>query len=232
MGAVVMPRNKHPEETRQKIIQAAMKTFQENGYEQSTILDIVGNMDGLTRGAFYHHFKSKEETLNAILDIVFYETNPFEKVLSEKGLNGLEKLRKAIKMNISAIDDEYKHIRIASASLLNSPQFFTEQMHFNAMLSRKYIQPLIEEGVADGSIKVKNPGLVAELTIILFNFWLMPVIFDGDAEYMGSKAELSNEILTNLGLSLFDDEFEELGEKYINILANELNPNKKLYPKG
>ena len=227
-----MPRNKYPGETRQKIIQAATKTFNENGYEQSTILDIVGNMEGLTRGAFYHHFKSKEEVLNAITDIIFYETNPFEKVRNEKGLNGLQRLRKAIKMNITSIDDEYKHLRIASVSLLESPQFFAEQMHFNTMLSRKYIQPLIEEGVADGSIKVENPQLIAELTIILFNFWLMPVIFGGNAKYMESKADLSNEILTNLGLPLFDDEFEELGTKYIDTLANELNPNKKTYPDG
>ena len=56
-----MSRNKYPEETEQIILDAALKLFIENGYEQTTILDIVDKMGGLTRGAFYHHFKTKEE---------------------------------------------------------------------------------------------------------------------------------------------------------------------------
>ena len=55
-----MPRNKYPEETVQKILDVSMKLFLEKGYEETTILDIVGELGGLTRGAFYHHFKSKE----------------------------------------------------------------------------------------------------------------------------------------------------------------------------
>ena len=48
-----MPRNKYPEETVQKILDVSMKLFLEKGYEETTILDIVGELGGLTRGAFY-----------------------------------------------------------------------------------------------------------------------------------------------------------------------------------
>ena len=53
-----MPRNKYPEETVQKILDVSLKLFLEKGYEETTVLDIVDNLEGLTRGAFYHHFKS------------------------------------------------------------------------------------------------------------------------------------------------------------------------------
>ena len=53
-----MPRNKYPEETVQKILDASLKLFLEKGYEETTVLDIISEMGGLTRGAFYHHFKS------------------------------------------------------------------------------------------------------------------------------------------------------------------------------
>ena len=219
-----MPRSKYPEATRQKILEAGVKTFQEKGYEQATILDIVSNMEGLTRGAFYHHFKSKEEVLNAITDKLFHEQNPFELVRKEKGLNGLQKLRKAITTNLHTnINDEYKFLRLAGASLINSPQFFMEHVQFNVLLTRQYVQPLIEEGVADGSMQVQDPQLTAELFIMLFNFWLLPMVFSGNEDYMARKADLSNEILTRLGLPLFDDELEEVGEKYISVLANELS---------
>jgi len=215
-----MPRNKYPEETRQKIIEAGVKTFQEKGYEHSTILDIVSNMDGLTRGAFYHHFKSKEEVLQAICSKLFSDRNPFDIVRNEKGLNGLQKIQKAMKLNLTDFADEYKPLRIASLSLLDSPQIFKAQMEMNLSISRKYLQPLIEEGVADGSLKVEHPQLVAELFVILFNFWLMPVIFEGDEEYMQNKAEMATLILENLGVPIYDDEYEELGTNFVASLAD------------
>lgn len=61
-----MSGNKYSEETVQKILNASLKLFMEKGYEQTTVLDIVDEMGDLTRGAFYHHFKSKEEVLDAL----------------------------------------------------------------------------------------------------------------------------------------------------------------------
>ena len=55
-----MPRNKYPEETVQKILDVSLRLLLEKGYEETTVLDIVNDLGGLTRGAFYHHFNSKE----------------------------------------------------------------------------------------------------------------------------------------------------------------------------
>ena len=50
-----------------KIIDAAMKLFSEKGYENTTMQDLV-QASGMSKGAIYHHFKSKQE-------IVAYLTN-------------------------------------------------------------------------------------------------------------------------------------------------------------
>ena len=60
-----MARNKYPELTVEKILEVSQRLFLEKGYEQTTIQDIVDNLGGLTKGAGYHHFKSKEEIINA-----------------------------------------------------------------------------------------------------------------------------------------------------------------------
>ena len=54
-----MARNKYPEITVEKILRAAQKLFLEKGYDNTTIQDIVDELNGLTKGAVYHHFKSK-----------------------------------------------------------------------------------------------------------------------------------------------------------------------------
>ena len=50
----------HKNTTRQRILSSAAKLFALNGYEEVSINQIMADA-GLTRGAFYSHFKSKSE---------------------------------------------------------------------------------------------------------------------------------------------------------------------------
>jgi len=226
-----MPRNKYPEETRKRILKAASVVFVDKGYEESTILDIVAATDGLTRGAFYHHFKSKEEVLNALSDMIFQQKNPFEAVTRMEGLNGFQKLQLAVKMNLADFEDEYKPLRTATVHLMKSPKFLAEHMYFNADASARWIQPLIEEGVRDGSISVENPRLTAELFTLLFAVWIPSFIFRGDDDYMRAKAEFAVTLLAENGLPIFDEEFDRIGEQMLVSLQAHLNLADKYEPK-
>ncbi|MCL2363985.1 MAG: TetR/AcrR family transcriptional regulator [Defluviitaleaceae bacterium] len=223
-----MPRNKYPEETRKRILKAAAVVFVEKGYEESTILDIVAATDGLTRGAFYHHFKSKEEVLSAISDMIFAEKNPFEAAMRMEGLNGFQKLQLAVKLNLTDFEDEYKSLRQATAHLLRSPSFLAEHINFNADAAKRWIQPLIEEGVRDGSLKVENPRLIAELFTLLFSIWIPPTMFSGDDAYMWAKAEFAIALLAEKGLPIFDEELEQIGEQTLAALQEHSNLIDKL----
>ncbi|MEG0319663.1 MAG: TetR/AcrR family transcriptional regulator, partial [Niameybacter sp.] len=61
-----MARNKYPEETIKLILDEALNLFIEKGYENTSIQDIINNLGGLSKGAIYHHFKSKEEIFEAV----------------------------------------------------------------------------------------------------------------------------------------------------------------------
>lgn len=63
-----MARNAHPEVTRQRILDAAKKLFAQKGYERTTIQDILDELEDLSKGAIYHHFKNKEAMLHALVD--------------------------------------------------------------------------------------------------------------------------------------------------------------------
>ena len=54
-------------ETRKLILDAAYQVFAEKGYGQATIDDIIGAC-GISKGALYHHFASKEELFKALLE--------------------------------------------------------------------------------------------------------------------------------------------------------------------
>jgi AcrR family transcriptional regulator len=55
------------EETRTKIMEAAIKLFSSTGYNKASVDEICAEA-GISKGAFYHHFKSKQELFLALLD--------------------------------------------------------------------------------------------------------------------------------------------------------------------
>lgn len=52
---------------KEKILEASYELFSSKGYSQTTVSDII-KMVGSSRGGFYHHFNSKEEILEIIVD--------------------------------------------------------------------------------------------------------------------------------------------------------------------
>ncbi len=62
--------NKHQqrtEATRRKLLKSARRIFARDGFEAARLEDIAGHA-GHTRGAFYAHFKSKEDLFFALLE--------------------------------------------------------------------------------------------------------------------------------------------------------------------
>lgn len=61
------------EETRARLVAAARTCFVEDGYEAAA-LDRILALAGVSKGALYHHFASKEDLFAAVFDAVSRET--------------------------------------------------------------------------------------------------------------------------------------------------------------
>ncbi|SHI17885.1 transcriptional regulator, TetR family [Sporobacter termitidis DSM 10068] len=59
--------SKPPKERRKEILDAALELFLKNGYENTSVADIVARL-GVAQGLFYYYFKSKEEVYRAALE--------------------------------------------------------------------------------------------------------------------------------------------------------------------
>tara|TARA_A100001037_G_scaffold280628_1_gene283555 strand:+ start:963 stop:1631 length:669 start_codon:yes stop_codon:yes gene_type:complete len=60
--------NNKSERTRQRILDAAARTFRDKGYAATTLNDIA-NAARLRAGSIYYHFESKEQILEEVFDI-------------------------------------------------------------------------------------------------------------------------------------------------------------------
>lgn len=206
-----MARNKYPEETVNLILETAMKLFAEKGYEHTSIQDIINNLGGLSKGAIYHHFRSKEDILNAVTEKMSEQSNKMLlEIQNAPGLTGKEKLRKLLVESVNrSVHDE---IFAAAPNIGESPALvFTILRGTIDFTAPVYVLPIIEQGIADGSIETEYPKELAELILLVGNIWLDPMIFDDDPEGIYRKCKMYDKMLRAFGLDILDESvFERL----------------------
>ena len=212
-----MARNKYPEVTVERILDVSQRLFLEKGYENTTIQDIVDELGGLTKGAVYHHFKSKEEIMDAVGDRMFFSNNPFEAVRGRTDLNGLQKLREAVRLNQS--DQERVRLTAQSIPIAKSPRLLQEMIVSNRKVLTPYFLELIEEGNRDGSMHTDYPREIAELLPLLTSLWLLPSVFPSTPEELAHKFRFIGEMLEKMGLPLFDDSIRALVDEFLAQMA-------------
>lgn len=207
-----MARNKYPEVTVEKILEVSKRLFLEKGYDNTTIQDIVNELDGLTKGAVYHHFKSKEEIMHALGDRMFFDNNPFEAVRGRTDLNGLQKIRELLFVNQT--DAERTTLNTQSIPILKNPRILAAAIDANLRILTPLWFELLEEGRMDGSIQTEYTKELAEL-LPLLNFWLIPSIYPATAEELLHKFHFLMEMLAKMGLPIFDEEMKAVTESYL-----------------
>ena len=211
-----MARNKYPEVTVEKILEVSQRLFLTNGYDNTTIQDIVEELGGLTRGAIYHHFKSKEEIMDALTNKMFLEKNPFDIVKKQKNLNGLQKMKMAMALNQS--DKETIDLSLQAIPILKNPRILAGIFEFNKQLLSPLWFELLTEGNRDGSIHTEYAKELSEL-IPLFDLWLTPSIYPATTEEIHHKFIFIKELLDKMGLPLIDDEIMEDVEKTLSNMG-------------
>lgn len=218
-----MARNKYPEETINQILTVALNLFIQKGYEQTSIQDIINELGGLTKGAIYHHFKSKEEILQAVTDHLFQGVDDMlSGVRDDKELNGREKLRK---ISLISLDNPAQdELASVAPNLLRNPKMLAAQIE--NIIDKAvpiYIQPIIEQGMRDGSIRTEYPRELSEVLMILTNIWLNPAVIPASPEVVLRKVRLFDEILKGLGLDLFDEQMIQRYEELLCMSAREVS---------
>lgn len=138
---------------KEKIIEISIVLFEKKGFSETSIQDIVNELD-VTKGTFYYYFKSKEELL---MDIhLCYIGDLIEKqkeIMDDSGKDCKTKLHDVVFMLINNIEKEGASARV----------FFREMRHLNddhlsliipkRDLVRSQLQELIELGIRTGEFR-------------------------------------------------------------------------------
>lgn len=209
-----MARNKYPENTIKLILDTAERLFLEKGYDATSIQDIIGGLGGLSKGAVYHHFKSKEEIFNAVS--ARYNQQVVEELRQARddaACTGLEKLKKMFALSLADADRDM--VYTVSPDMMKNPRLLVTQLReiFYDVVPH-YVRPVIEAGIQDGSIKTDDPEELSEMLILLTNIWLNPSVIEADVATMARRVRFLDKALRGMGIELLDEPMIESYARY------------------
>lgn len=211
-----MGRNKYPEQTVEKILEASRDLFMEKGYDETSLQDIVSRLQ-MTKGAIYHHFQSKEDILNRILEIYYNDIAWFTQICENKNWNGRKKLEQVFFHELGNL--EKQEMDKMSFSRTIDPKMFFKEMQGSIKEVAPLLETLIEEGNKDGSLHTSYPKQVAEMLLILINIWVNPGIFVVTEEEFKQKIFFMDALLTEQGVPILSKELQEKAFLYFRCVT-------------
>ena len=158
---------KTKEERRNEIIETAGKLFEEKGYEQTQVQDIVNEI-GVAKGLFYYYFKSKDEVMEELADRYADAIIDAVNKLIDKDISTFDKINRIFQI---FIDSAEKKSGIFMGILNVKNGITHERIFFNV---GKKMVPLVTElilsGNDNGECNCSDPKFITEFLVSgLFN---------------------------------------------------------------
>lgn len=204
-GVKYMARNKYPEITVNRILDTSMKLFMSKGYEHTTIQDIIDELGDLSKGAIYHHFKSKEEIMDAVNKRMAEQgIGDIKLIADDSSLTGIDKLRKMLLFSISSA--QHEAIDKTVPPFLKNPQLLALHMRDTLGSASELLTGVIEEGINDGSIHTTQPRELSQMILLFFNVWINPWMYSWTPDEMKRIVAFIKNVLDEIGVPIFSKE--------------------------
>ncbi len=189
-----------------RILDTAEQLFIEKGYDRASLQDII-EATGLSKGAIYHHFTSKEDIFYSVCNRIGQRNAEIlAEVRDDSALNGLEKLRAIFKASLQP-ERQAKIFSMMPYLLDNAKFLATEMQSIFTEVVPVFVEPIIRQGIADGSICTNHPKELAEAMMLLSDIWINPIVRPTAPEEIKARCAVYNQLLSGFGITeLIDQE--------------------------
>lgn len=211
---VMMGRNKYPEKSRELILTVAQELFLKKGYDQTSIQDIIEQLNGMTKGVVYHHFKSKQDILSALVG------EADNTLLTQEwiGKNGLEKIQYVLMQSLKNYQ-KFSSLCMMRISF-NSPSILFGQYQALMQAFIPKLKQVVLEGVEDRSIPTKFPEEIAEMLALYLNFIVGAEIVTLGTDEIKQKIYFIQHVFDQLHIPLITDQIMDEVETLSHFLED------------
>jgi AcrR family transcriptional regulator len=142
-------RERKKDETRERIVSAAIRLFTQKGFESTTVDEIAEAAD-VAKGTFFNYFPRKEAVLDALGEQVIQEMEEVTRALLAQPGTAPEKIHRFASEITSRHSNNRELSRVFVQRMLSN---FQEPIHSTAGRIRELLRSLIEQGQAAGEIR-------------------------------------------------------------------------------
>jgi TetR/AcrR family transcriptional regulator, transcriptional repressor for nem operon len=201
----MMVRKNNPEQTKENILSTSETLFLEQGYDKTSMQDIV-NASGVSKGAIFHHFKSKEAIFNAVMD---KHARNAEEILYQwlsdmNGLTAKEKLTAILEKSIAS--QEMHALDGVLTNQIKNPWFIVRTMEDSIKKSAPIFANIIRQGNEDGTITTGYPDECAEVFFLLINIWCDPILFECNKGKIIKRFKFLQQLMKVMGVDILSDQ--------------------------
>jgi len=174
---------------------AALELFYRKGYENTTIKDIIDEL-GVSKGAFYHYFESKEAIIiNIAREFTRRAASLVKEVFERPGLTAADKMNLAFEsLNEYKIRESEWRTKFKGA-IQNDENLKLQNMIINSMKNeiRGLYAELIETGVKEGVFGDPVDSMDMAEFLLDIGFSLTGALHDLQNSYYDRENEISYE---------------------------------------
>jgi len=166
----VRTRGYEPERTYEALLGSALELFREKGYHATSVQGIA-DAAGLTKGAFYHHFATKEDVLRVLHDeYVDHQLAAVREVLATHQ-HPAEQLRHLIRAILASVETHQ-----ANVTVFFQERRFLSGEQFRAIKAKRdeldsIFQSAVDRGVGAGVFRDDLNARVVALGILGMCAW-------------------------------------------------------------
>jgi AcrR family transcriptional regulator len=158
---------KAPAVRRAELLDCAQRLFMQKGYERTTINDVIAET-GLSKGAFYHHFRAKEDLLEAITRRFGEQAIAQVAIVQGDGsLNALQRLNQLLAVSREWKIEHLPELRSTFTTLLRPENEVLYHRIVGAVFAvmAPTATAIIEQGTREGIFDVVDARTTAEAVL-------------------------------------------------------------------
>jgi AcrR family transcriptional regulator len=158
---------KDHDERKAEFLDTAMGLFMQFGYDQTSVNAIIDAV-GVSKGAFYHYFKSKEDLLDAVAERASAQAlQTIEPVVDDAGMDAVTKLNEVFaRSNSFKAQNRELIIAIAKVFYADSNVLLRSRLSERSISSvAPIIAEIIRQGNEEGSMHVAHPDETARFVL-------------------------------------------------------------------
>jgi len=182
--------------TRTQILQAALTCFADKGYHQTAMDDIV-TASGLSKGALYWHFKSKQDLFIALLEWFFTEFGEEVSHAWHNTMTAAEKLQAITAVSLASSEQFIPFFKVFLDFWAQTSEDEKVLQLFDGILQGfwQQIEQIINEGIAAGDFRpVDASSLALGFLGMLDSLFLYKTLL-GDKVDMHATARTALEVM-------------------------------------